>query len=116
MGLIVWLLVGLFAGAVARLLVPGRDRLGFAGTLLLGVAGSFVGGILGSLVTDDELRISRGSAAVPALSERQVRAVSRPRVPRRATVRSRRPTPGERGTRQAANRATLPDLTSKERL
>lgn len=49
MALIVWLLVGLIAGAVARLLVPGRDPMGLLGTLLLGLAGSLVGGFLGNL-------------------------------------------------------------------
>jgi uncharacterized membrane protein YeaQ/YmgE (transglycosylase-associated protein family) len=41
------IVVGLIAGAIARLLVPGRDRLGCTGTILLGMVGSFVGGFLG---------------------------------------------------------------------
>lgn len=48
LGLIITLLiVGLIAGAVARLLVPGRDPMGIGGTILLGVVGSFIGGFLG---------------------------------------------------------------------
>jgi uncharacterized membrane protein YeaQ/YmgE (transglycosylase-associated protein family) len=48
LGLIVWLiLIGLIAGAIARLLVPGRDPIGILGTILLGIVGSFVGGFLG---------------------------------------------------------------------
>lgn len=47
---IVLLIIGLIAGAVARLLVPGRDPIGFFGTILLGVVGSFVGGFLWNLV------------------------------------------------------------------
>lgn len=39
-------IVGLIAGALARLLVPGRDPMGIGATILLGVAGSFVGGFL----------------------------------------------------------------------
>lgn len=38
---------GIVFGAIARLLVPGRDPLGLVGTWALGVAGSFVGGFLG---------------------------------------------------------------------
>lgn len=48
LGLIITLLiVGLLAGALARLLVPGRDPIGIGGTILLGIVGSFVGGFLG---------------------------------------------------------------------
>ncbi len=47
-GLIITLLVvGLIAGALARLLVPGRDRIGIGGTILIGIIGSFVGGFIG---------------------------------------------------------------------
>ena len=46
-GFIIWMLVlGLIAGAVARLLVPGDDPMGIGGTILLGIIGSFVGGFL----------------------------------------------------------------------
>jgi len=48
LGLIITLLiVGLIAGALARLLVPGRDPMGIGATILLGIVGSFVGGFLG---------------------------------------------------------------------
>lgn len=45
-----WLLFGLIAGAIARLLVPGRHHLGLLATAVLGVLGSFVGGFLGYLL------------------------------------------------------------------
>ena len=48
LGLIITLLiVGLIAGALARLLVPGKDPMGIGGTILLGIVGSFIGGFLG---------------------------------------------------------------------
>jgi uncharacterized membrane protein YeaQ/YmgE (transglycosylase-associated protein family) len=48
LGLILMLiLVGLIAGALARLLVPGKDPIGIGGTILLGIVGSFIGGFLG---------------------------------------------------------------------
>lgn len=48
LGLIVGLVVvGLIAGALARLIVPGKDAIGIGGTILLGIVGSFVGGFLG---------------------------------------------------------------------
>ena len=47
MYIIGFIIVGLIAGALARLLVPGRDPIGIFGTILLGVVGSFIGGFLG---------------------------------------------------------------------
>jgi uncharacterized membrane protein YeaQ/YmgE (transglycosylase-associated protein family) len=47
---IVWLLVGLCAGAFARLLLPGRDPMGVVGTTILGLIGSIVGGLVGILL------------------------------------------------------------------
>ena len=41
-----FIVFGLVVGALARLLVPGRQHLGIAVTLLLGVIGSVVGGIV----------------------------------------------------------------------
>ena len=41
------LLVGIVAGFLARLLVPGRDPMGIGATILLGIIGSFIGGFLG---------------------------------------------------------------------
>jgi uncharacterized membrane protein YeaQ/YmgE (transglycosylase-associated protein family) len=50
LGLIVSLIIiGLIAGAVARLVVPGRQHLSILGTIVLGIVGSFVGGFLGYL-------------------------------------------------------------------
>jgi len=50
MGLLSWLLLGLVAGILAKVIMPGRDGGGFVITTLLGIAGAFVGGFLGSLV------------------------------------------------------------------
>ena len=46
------ILIGLVAGFLARALVPGRDPMGVAGTILLGIAGSFLGGFLGRVLFD----------------------------------------------------------------
>lgn len=58
MGLLLWLFVGLVAGAVARVLVPGSRHLGCAGTLALGLVGSLVGGTLFNVVGGDGLDIA----------------------------------------------------------
>lgn len=48
--IIILILIGLVAGAVARLLVPGRDPMGILGTIVLGIIGSFVGGFIWNLI------------------------------------------------------------------
>lgn len=51
LGLIVSLLIiGLIAGALARLLIPGKQDIGILMTIVIGVVGSFVGGFLGYLL------------------------------------------------------------------
>jgi|SRR5580700_10437140 uncharacterized membrane protein YeaQ/YmgE (transglycosylase-associated protein family) len=56
--IIVLLIIGLIAGAIARLLVPGRDPIGVLGTILLGVAGSFIGGFVSTLVEYHTLSVN----------------------------------------------------------
>jgi uncharacterized membrane protein YeaQ/YmgE (transglycosylase-associated protein family) len=58
MGLIVFLIVGLIAGFIARALVPGRDPMGWMGTMILGIIGSFVGGTLAALLFGGTLEVS----------------------------------------------------------
>ena len=50
-----WILFGLVAGAVARALTPGKQRLGCFGTLAVGVIGALLGGFLGEAVFDGEV-------------------------------------------------------------
>ena len=55
-GLIIYLLViGVIAGYLARLLVPGPDPMGFWATAALGIVGSFVGGLLGYVLFNHDL-------------------------------------------------------------
>jgi uncharacterized membrane protein YeaQ/YmgE (transglycosylase-associated protein family) len=44
MGIIGWIILGLLAGAIAKILLPGRDPGGFIGTTLIGIVGAFLGG------------------------------------------------------------------------
>jgi uncharacterized membrane protein YeaQ/YmgE (transglycosylase-associated protein family) len=45
-----WILFGLIVGALAKLVMPGRDPGGLAVTILLGIVGALVGGFLGRLL------------------------------------------------------------------
>lgn len=58
--IIAWCLFGLIAGAIARLLVPGRQSMGIGLTMLLGIIGSFVGGFVGWLLFGGEPLQSSG--------------------------------------------------------
>jgi uncharacterized membrane protein YeaQ/YmgE (transglycosylase-associated protein family) len=46
MSIVGWIVLGLIAGAIAKILLPGRDPGGLIGTTVTGVAGAFVGGWL----------------------------------------------------------------------
>ncbi|MFF0292249.1 GlsB/YeaQ/YmgE family stress response membrane protein [Kitasatospora sp. NPDC004615] len=48
MGIVSWIILGLLAGAIAKLLLPGKDPGGIVITTLIGIAGSFIGGWLSS--------------------------------------------------------------------
>jgi uncharacterized membrane protein YeaQ/YmgE (transglycosylase-associated protein family) len=50
MEIITMIVVGLIVGALAKLLMPGRDPGGIIVTILIGIAGSFVAGFIGRAV------------------------------------------------------------------
>ncbi|MDA5286675.1 GlsB/YeaQ/YmgE family stress response membrane protein [Streptomyces sp. NPDC054904] len=50
MGILAWILIGLFAGLIAKALMPGRDPGGLIITILIGVAGGLLGGWLGKVI------------------------------------------------------------------
>jgi uncharacterized membrane protein YeaQ/YmgE (transglycosylase-associated protein family) len=50
MGIIAWIVVGLIAGVLAKLIMPGDDPGGFIVTILLGIVGAFVGGFVVNLL------------------------------------------------------------------
>lgn len=71
MGILSWIVLGLIAGSLAKLIMPGDDPGGCIVTILLGVAGAFVGGLIGSqlgfgTVTEFDLR-SLGVAVVGSI-------------------------------------------------
>jgi len=55
-----WILFGLIIGALARLIVPGHQRMGWVKTIVAGIVGSFVGGFLGFLLVGGEPLQSAG--------------------------------------------------------
>ncbi|KFC12249.1 GlsB/YeaQ/YmgE family stress response membrane protein [Trabulsiella odontotermitis] len=49
MGIITWIVFGLIAGVIAKLIMPGRDGGGFILTCILGIVGAVVGGWLATM-------------------------------------------------------------------
>ena len=50
MGILLWAVFGLIAGAIAKYLIPGNAPGGIVATIILGVVGAVVGGFLGTLL------------------------------------------------------------------
>lgn len=49
-GVLGWIVIGLLAGAIAKMLMPGKDPGGCIVTILLGIAGALLAGYLGRMV------------------------------------------------------------------
>ncbi|HEX3805312.1 MAG TPA: GlsB/YeaQ/YmgE family stress response membrane protein [Gaiellaceae bacterium] len=50
MGIVSFLIFGLVAGLVARLVTPGRQAIGCLPTIAVGIVGAFIGGVVGNVV------------------------------------------------------------------
>ena len=50
MGILSWILFGLIAGALAKMLMPGQDPGGWIVTIFIGIGGAIVGGFIGSII------------------------------------------------------------------
>jgi uncharacterized membrane protein YeaQ/YmgE (transglycosylase-associated protein family) len=50
MGILAWIVVGLIAGALAKLIMPGDDPGGIIVTIIIGIVGAFVGGFVVNLL------------------------------------------------------------------
>lgn len=48
MGVFAWIVFGLIAGVLAKIIMPGKDPGGFIVTILIGIAGALLGGFIGS--------------------------------------------------------------------
>ncbi|MEV6202490.1 GlsB/YeaQ/YmgE family stress response membrane protein [Streptomyces sp. NPDC051771] len=52
MSILAWILLGLLAGIIAKMLMPGKDPGGIIITTLIGIAGGLLGGWLGKVIFD----------------------------------------------------------------
>ena len=48
MGILLWIIFGLIAGVLAKVIMPGKDPGGWIISIILGIGGAFVGGFVGT--------------------------------------------------------------------
>jgi uncharacterized membrane protein YeaQ/YmgE (transglycosylase-associated protein family) len=67
--LIAWIILGLVAGAIAKLIYPGTQGGGILGTMVLGVVGAFLGGLLHSLIFEGKFALAASNAlSLPSIA------------------------------------------------
>jgi uncharacterized membrane protein YeaQ/YmgE (transglycosylase-associated protein family) len=67
MNIIAWIVLGLLAGAIAKLIYPGRQGGGILSTMVLGVVGAFIGGTLMTLIDTGTLQITATALSIPGV-------------------------------------------------
>ncbi|AFY31934.1 GlsB/YeaQ/YmgE family stress response membrane protein [Calothrix sp. PCC 7507] len=69
MNLIVWVVLGLLAGAIAKAIYPGYQGGGILSTMILGIVGAFLGGSLFTLLRTGTLQLTAAGAglSIPGL-------------------------------------------------
>ncbi len=66
--IISWLVLGLIAGAVAKLIYPGSQGGGILATIVLGIVGAFLGGWLGKVFLGTSAGASAGALSIPSIA------------------------------------------------
>jgi uncharacterized membrane protein YeaQ/YmgE (transglycosylase-associated protein family) len=67
MEILSWIVLGLIAGAIAKLIYPGRQGGGILATILLGILGALVGGYLGKLFLGTSAGAAAGALSIPSI-------------------------------------------------
>lgn len=67
MNIIAWIILGLLAGAIAKLIYPGQQGGGILATMLLGIIGAFIGGSIYALLTTGTLQLTAAGLSIPGL-------------------------------------------------
>lgn len=65
MGILIWIIVGLIAGAIAKAIYPGHQGGGIFATIALGILGSLLGGWIGSAIFGTA---AAGSLSIPGIA------------------------------------------------
>jgi uncharacterized membrane protein YeaQ/YmgE (transglycosylase-associated protein family) len=75
MGILAWIVLGLIAGALAKLIYPGDQGGGIFATIGLGVLGALLGGYLGGLLLGTTAGASAGVISIPSIAFAVVGAI-----------------------------------------
>ncbi len=67
MNILAWIILGLIAGALAKLIYPGYQGGGILSTILLGIVGAFLGGTLVTLLQTGSLQLTATTFSIPGL-------------------------------------------------
>lgn len=67
MNILAWAILGIVAGAIAKLIYPGRQGGGILSTMILGILGSFLGGSLFTLLTQGTINLTTAGFSFPGL-------------------------------------------------
>jgi uncharacterized membrane protein YeaQ/YmgE (transglycosylase-associated protein family) len=67
--IVIWLIVGLIAGAMARIVMPSKDPMSLLSTMLLGIVGSILGGVVSMLLwrPDGQVFMNRGGIVLSVI-------------------------------------------------
>jgi uncharacterized membrane protein YeaQ/YmgE (transglycosylase-associated protein family) len=67
MNIIAWIVLGILAGAIAKMIYPGHQGGGILATMILGLIGAFVGGTLATFLTTKSLSLTAATLSVPGV-------------------------------------------------
>jgi uncharacterized membrane protein YeaQ/YmgE (transglycosylase-associated protein family) len=75
MNFLAWIVLGLIAGAIAKLIYPGSQGGGILGTMLLGIVGAFVGGTLFDLLQTGTFTLTATSFSLGGMAVAVIGAI-----------------------------------------
>ncbi len=67
MNILAWALLGIVAGAIAKMIYPGRQGGGIFSTMLLGIIGAFLGGSIVTLLTTGTINLTAAGLSIPGV-------------------------------------------------
>lgn len=67
MNILSWIVLGLIAGALAKLIYPGTQGGGILATIVLGIAGALLGGWIGQLLLGTSAGAAAGALSIPSI-------------------------------------------------